>query len=370
MPSFQTALLQELIANIYNCYGNENWDEGRFGKHRRNFAASVLGKINAVLSNLGIAVVIRGEPHREIEKLKVDIDAGLSFTHDLLEDAYSKEMFTKVMAYRILGHRKVKLPSNAPNYWQSRERALSLRKGNGTIPIEFCNWFLNLFELEAAGYPLKLYGVPLGIAETFILRHYVYDKTAPTIQAQEGDCVIDAGGCWGDTALFFAYEVGAAGKVYSFEFVPENLAVMEKNLQLNPELESRVEVIRNPLWSRSNMRLFLSVNGPASRVRNERSDESDLQVTTLSIDEFVASHNLSKVDFIKMDIEGAELEALKGAAETIQKHKPKLAISLYHKLDDFMTIPAYLSSLDAKYRYYLDHLTIHAEETVLFATPA
>ena len=69
-----------------------------------------------------------------------------------------------------------------------------------------------------------------------------------------------------------------------------------------------------------------------------------------------------------MDIEGAELNALKGAEETIRRFKPKLAITVYHSLNDFWEIPEWLESLGLGYKFYLRHFTIHAEETVLFAS--
>ena len=54
---------------------------------------------------------------------------------------------------------------------------------------------------------------------------------------------------------------------------------------------------------------------------------------------------------------------------TIKKHRPKLAIAIYHSLDDFVNIPKWLIGLDLGYKFYLGHYTIHAEETVLFAAP-
>jgi hypothetical protein len=88
---------------------------------------------------------------------------------------------------------------------------------------------------------------------------------------------------------------------------------------------------------------------------------------TLTIDDLAEQRNLQKVDFIKMDIEGTELQALRGAVQTVQRYKPKLAISVYHRLADFYEIPEYLDSLSLGYRFFLRHYTIHAEETVLFA---
>jgi hypothetical protein len=77
---------------------------------------------------------------------------------------------------------------------------------------------------------------------------------------------------------------------------------------------------------------------------------------------------LDRIDFIKMDIEGGELPALKGAERVLRSFKPKLAISVYHNLRDFWEIPQWLNDLKLGYEFYLRHFTIHHEETVLFAT--
>jgi hypothetical protein len=76
---------------------------------------------------------------------------------------------------------------------------------------------------------------------------------------------------------------------------------------------------------------------------------------------------MPRVDFIKMDIEGSELAALKGASGALREWKPRLAISLYHRVEDFHAIPLWLDSLGLGYRFFLDHYSIHHEETVLYA---
>ena len=91
------------------------------------------------------------------------------------------------------------------------------------------------------------------------------------------------------------------------------------------------------------------------------------KIKTISIDDFFEQYNLTKVDFIKMDIEGAELDALIGAKNTLIKCKPKLAISIYHNIIHFFEIPKFINSLKLNYKFYMDHFTTHGEETVLFA---
>jgi FkbM family methyltransferase len=71
--------------------------------------------------------------------------------------------------------------------------------------------------------------------------------------------------------------------------------------------------------------------------------------------------------FITMDIEGAELNALKGAQNIIRKHKPKLAISIYHNPEDIFTIPEYLLSIHNDYKLYLRHYSPGSYDTVLYA---
>jgi len=74
-----------------------------------------------------------------------------------------------------------------------------------------------------------------------------------------------------------------------------------------------------------------------------------------------------KVTFIKMDVEGAELESLMGAHDTILRDRPKLAVCIYHKYEDMVRIPLYIKSLAPDYRLYVRHYSNNASETVLYA---
>lgn len=122
-----------------------------------------------------------------------------------------------------------------------------------------------------------------------------------------------------------------------------------------------------PLWDESGKVFYCTDDGPSSRISRKITDAGEIEARTVTIDAFIEQNRIEHVDFIKMDIEGAELAALRGAEATIRRHKPKLAISLYHSPPDFWRIPAYLQTLGCRYEYHLAHYTIHAEETVLFA---
>ena len=100
---------------------------------------------------------------------------------------------------------------------------------------------------------------------------------------------------------------------------------------------------------------------------NNKSEETGVENIKVDTSDSVLAERKKKVSFIKMDIEGAELPSLRGAVNTLQAFKPKLAISIYHSMNDFVEIPEFLNNLGLGYKFYLGHYTIHAEETVLYA---
>ena len=91
-------------------------------------------------------------------------------------------------------------------------------------------------------------------------------------------------------------------------------------------------------------------------------------VDVITMDKFCEERNVFP-DFIKMDIEGAELSALKGGISTIKKCRPQLAISIYHSSEDFVNIPLYLKENLENYKFRLGHYSPRLSETVLYAMP-
>jgi FkbM family methyltransferase len=296
--------------------------------------------------------------------------ADVGFLHGLLADESSRDLLVKLFAYRTLGYRKVKLPRNTESYWNDIQAVRAAATAAPPIQISYMDARLGLHDMRRFGYALQAYGSPAGIACTFVQKQYEYHRDGVVCKAETGDVAIDAGACWGETTIYFAHEVGARGRVLAFEFIPTNLAVLRRNLEINAALAGTIDVVENPVWSSSGRALYYVDWGPGSRVSPDPARYPGApRCATVSIDDAVATRQVARVDFIKMDIEGAELEALKGAERALRAYRPKLAISLYHQLSDFVTIPRYLESLDLGYRYYLDHHTIYLNETVLFAVP-
>jgi FkbM family methyltransferase len=132
-----------------------------------------------------------------------------------------------------------------------------------------------------------------------------------------------------------------------------------KKLRKNTSHLDNIKIIEKGCWSEKKA-LFFSNDGT---VGSKIQDKGQLQIEVDSIDNVIQD----RITYIKMDIEGAELEALKGAKNTIMKYKPKLAVCVYHKQEDLITIPQYILSLNEHYKLYLRHYEENSCETVLYA---
>jgi FkbM family methyltransferase len=359
------ALLSAIELNFFNWYGN-NYDAEML-EHRRtsisqrmvSFAGCLLSRLHLVRKSDLRTFFAGVEPY-------VWFSERFDMLYQALADQRSRDLLIKISAFRVLGNRKIMLPLNTRQFWNQREELRKLADRDDTLVSGA--YTLRLVDLSVHGYPLRFYGSPGGLQCLFFLKQYEYSSETIQIKVAQGDVVIDAGGCWGDTALYFAHGAGVDGKVLTVEFVPSNLEVMQRNFQLNEDLRRRIEVVEHPLWSKSAVPLRFTDRGPSSRGSLDMTSSNTGGRTYLStpIDEIVEHYHLSKVNLIKMDIESAEVEALRGAVKTISRFRPKLAISVYHSISDFVSVFELVSSLKLGYRFYLGHSTIHWHETILF----
>lgn len=119
--------------------------------------------------------------------------------------------------------------------------------------------------------------------------------------------------------------------------------------------------INKGVWNKKDILRFQNFGSGSGCINDQGSEE----IQTDTIDSILENN---KVDFIKMDIEGSEYEALLGSYQTIQKYKPSLAISIYHKQDDFIKIPLLIKSLNSDYKlYFRQYRKLSVQETVCYA---
>lgn len=341
-------LLSEFVDNFDPCCGATIEDiqqeiDGALAYYRQNFDQ----RVDQIISQL---------PMEKFNEL-----------YARLSDAESRQLLAKLMAYRLLGLTKVQMRSTENiaadrNFYARLQDFISAetpsyRSGSFEVPC---------YDLRKIGLSFRCYTIPFAINTEFRNRQYSSDL----VHVRSGDWVLDCGACWGDTSLWFAEQASPFGRVFSFEFIPSSLEIFQANLALNPELSECIELVMHPVAESSGNIIQCQDNGAASTFKiahTEDPNASYIEARTVSIDDWVKMRKPKKVDFIKMDIEGAELDALRGAAQTLKRFRPRLAIALYHRPEDVYTIQDFLMSLNLGYHYYLKHPTTAGFETVLLA---
>lgn len=176
---------------------------------------------------------------------------------------------------------------------------------------------------------------------------------------EDEEVFLDVGSCNLRDSIFLRDYCCHLKKVYAFEPDPKNYEVCRRNKERYGFPEA--ELLPFGAWSEDTTLHFSAVGSGTSCVN----DNGEISVSVRAIDHVIPEEE--QVTFIKMDIEGSELEALKGARHTIQRCKPKLAISLYHKPEDMTEIPLYIQSLVPEYKFYVRHHSNCYTETVFYA---
>lgn len=138
-----------------------------------------------------------------------------------------------------------------------------------------------------------------------------------------GGVVLDVGANLGAYTLLFGQWVGAEGRVFAFEPAPEARRGLERHVTLNG-LRDRIVVRPEAMAAAPGVARFRAA-GPQGDNRIIEVDHGGIDVATTSIDAFCRERNL-RPDFIKVDVEGAELDVLKGARDTIAAADPALGL--------------------------------------------
>lgn len=171
------------------------------------------------------------------------------------------------------------------------------------------------------------------------------------IKLEASDVIINGGGANGCENERFIERIGANGKIYTFD--PNHSG---------ENLNSQVEIHPYVLYNETG-RVNFHYHGSRSRVCRD----SGVSVNSVSIDDFMHQNKIGKLNFIKLDVEGAEKEILIGALDSIKKFKPKLAICLYHSTADFFEIPILISEICGDYIFDLGIYNRQGVDTYLHA---
>jgi len=284
---------------------------------------------------------------------------------DALADDRSRELMLSLILFRILGYRRAKIAVDPEPMDVARLRSDALTAERSSLqvtePEEGAPRILH-FEVPRRNGTVKVDCFRANVLFTFFLRQYYFCRAGVAIGPAPGDVAIDGGACFGDTALDFAVEVGESGQVHSFEILASHLDIVRFNLRQNPPL-SNIRVYPCGLSDRNVAgRTGYGEPNPGYSIPADGGG-----IGTRTLDSLVKDQSIRRVDFLKMDMEGSEMAALRGAAQTIRKFRPKLAISIYHSWEDYFTIPRFIRDLRLGYRMYLENYTRSDGETVLYA---
>ena len=206
----------------------------------------------------------------------------------------------------------------------------------------------------------------LGIAESAILdvggwvESTIYTAIyfdLPALPHDPQEVFVDVGSYDGESACFFAdWARDEYRQIYCFEPDPANQQKVCERMKDHPN----VTIVPKGAWDEATELHFVADGRKQSHV----GAEGDITVPVDTIDHVLDG---ARPTFIKMDVEGSELRALKGAEQSIREYRPKLAISIYHRPEDIFTIPDLLLSYHPDYQFYLRHYSLGYFDTVLYA---
>lgn len=182
-----------------------------------------------------------------------------------------------------------------------------------------------------------------------------FDKGIITLRDDE--VFVDCGGYTGDTVLRFAECTG--GKYKQIYYIEPNNDIYQRGKE-NLKNGANIVSICAGVGEKEGV---LKFSGAEDYGHVDDRGEETIRIVTL--DEVIDE----RPTFIKMDIEGAELSALKGAVHIIKENSPKLAICVYHKPEDLYEILELIDSWGLHYKYYLRHYTKEIRGTILYCVP-
>lgn len=184
------------------------------------------------------------------------------------------------------------------------------------------------------------------------------------INLSQHEVFVDCGAFTGDTLEMFGRQVNTFDKYYALEPDVERFAELKNVIRRTSD---KGKIIHLPIGvsDKKGEVLFSHSSAGCGQIRYDNDIIDDcVRIELNSLDNLIDEDE--KVTFIKMDIEGEELSALRGAENIIRRDRPCLAICIYHKKEDLITIPQYIKRLIPEYKLFLRAHWPSATEVVLY----
>lgn len=289
-------------------------------------------------------------------------------TRCMLVDELSKLLFDAALILRMTSHRHFYFPRIDFEDLIAIESECAFTMED--LPRDYLGTPLGIFDVrfqsaergDSNSLVMRMIGTKGQLTLLNSYRQYLVQRNGYDLSPIPGDVVLDCGACIGDFSLLFAGMVGPQGQVHTFDPIPLHARYCRLQASLNPSLAPAFFINTLAVGDRT-------YSAEGTHIDSDRIDPGGLSIDAFScttLDDY-AENNLNRVDFIKMDVEGAELGALIGATEVIREFKPRLAISGYHKPEDLWEIPQKLKALNPGYELTFGHHSPVHWESVFYA---
>jgi FkbM family methyltransferase len=201
-----------------------------------------------------------------------------------------------------------------------------------------------------------------GPLEPFVVPNQYFTETVYSLRDDE--VLVDCGAYDGDTVREFHHalkkQIGHVlfEQIYAFEPNHKPFFALVKNT----ENQESITCIQRGVWNEPAELRFSGDKARSSKIDNDGD-------VVINVDPMDTMLGIQRVSIIKLDLEGAELQALQGAKKLIRRNVPVIAVCVYHKNDDLFTIPGFIDSLALPYHYYLRAHESKSGELVLYCIP-
>lgn len=270
--------------------------------------------------------------------------------YSMLEEDYSKNIFKKIVLYRYMLSFNPKVHKNL-----IKEILFSFKYGI----ISTFEWLIKMISFLI----VKRFKLPKEIGSWALYYIFCLEQyNVRDIFEVKGDNVLFDIGAWkGDSTYFFSKRSSNDAKIYAFE-PDDNAYNVLKSIKDKYNLNN--VILQNEIFLDCERDIdFVSMMPNIPTVKKH----------AITLDMFVENNNIENIDYIKMDVEGAEQKILEGAVNTIKKYRPSLAVAIYHGgevfMEDFFKIPVFIKTIADDYEYYIRSYSPWGGETILFCKP-
>jgi FkbM family methyltransferase len=229
--------------------------------------------------------------------------------------------------------------------------------------IEFLhldNSFLLIFDMPKYNY--KFYSLVTRKIPNFLIEDMYASMTAQEedirkyFNPEKGDVIVDIGAAFGIYTLIASKRVGANGKVIAIEAHPDSFDMLNRNTKLNKL--TNVTCLNYAVYSRKmKIKFYSNYTIMSERVREEKMKEKFVEVNADTLDNLLQQNGLGQgqVNWIKIDVEGAELEVLKGACNTLSISKDISLLIEIHGQDNYKPVIELLNSYNINVIFERNH---------------